>query len=399
MRYTFLNKNQELFDFNYNEKNKTIDKILKIKNKKYLPLRLANFKDKTDLLDKFYIWINNRYSKNSSWYKKVEWMYGESFINREFIIKSYGLSLSDQYWIKPTFAKEKWENVNFFQNDFKYQPFLENDLERTYDYKDIDVLYSPNITTGGELDKAWTITETKDRVLYKSSNTFLGLEPINEFIASKICEILNINHTHSEIKILSNLEKKIMVSCCKTFINENTELIHAEDIIDETLLEPKEAFENYIQKLTKEGILNTKEKIQKMIFLDLILSNNDRHKQNYGIIRDINTLKWIDIAPIYDTGRSMTTDIPSLENYKDKFKLFNKPNATRLECLELIKDLSLTSKEIDELQKIPTLYKETLKEYFEFTNLKVFKENTPKNLITFLEKNIKETLEYIKKED
>lgn len=156
------------------------------------------------MLDKFYNWLNNRYSKNSLWYKKVKWKYGESNVDREFIIKSYGLSLANQYWLKPSFRKEKWEDINFFQNSFQYQPFLINDLERIYDYKDVDVLYSPNITTGGELDKAWAIEEDGTRVLYKSSNTFLGLEPINEYIASIICNILDLPHTNSEIKILSN---------------------------------------------------------------------------------------------------------------------------------------------------------------------------------------------------
>lgn len=32
MQYTFFNKNIKLFDFNYNENNKTIDKIIEIIN-------------------------------------------------------------------------------------------------------------------------------------------------------------------------------------------------------------------------------------------------------------------------------------------------------------------------------------------------------------------------------
>lgn len=394
MRYTFMNKNQKLFDFNYNENSKTIDEIVEIWNAKYLPLKLSYFENEKDLLDKFYHWLNNRYSKNSSWYKKVQWKYGSVNVDREFIIKSYGLSLSDQYWIKPTFSKEKWEDVNFFQNDFKYQPFLENDLKRVYDYQNVDVLYSPNITTGGELDKAWAILENGERVLYKSSNTFLGLEPINEYIASKICEILLLPHANCEIKILSNLNKKCLVSVCPTFITPNTELIHAEDLIDASL-KSKEAFIEYVTKLDQLGIKNAKEKIQKMIFLDMVLSNSDRHKQNFGVIRNVETLEYVDIAPIYDTGRSMATDFPSLEQYTENFCLFNKQNATRKECLELMSGLSLTFSQIEKIKSIPNLYRETVTKYFEYTNLGAFKENTLPNLIHFLENNIKETLEYI----
>lgn len=395
MRYTFFNKNIKLFDFNYNENNKTIDKIIEIINSEYLPLKLSNYTDKKDLLDKFYNWLNNRYSKNSLWYKKVKWKYGESNVYREFIIKSYGLSLADQYWLKPSFGKEKWEDINFFQNSFQYQPFLINDLERIYDYKNVDVLYSPNITTGGELDKAWAIEEDGTRVLYKSSNTFLGLEPINEYIASIICNILDLPHTNSEIKILSNLDKKLMVSACPTFILPDTELIHAEDLINPSL-SPNEAFNSYINTLSNLGVKNAKEKIQKMIFLDCILSNQDRHKQNFGVIRNVNTLKIIDIAPIYDTGRSMATNYPSLDQYKDEFCLFNVRNARLEDCLNLLDGLSLTRKQIDNLLEIPNLYAEKLKEYIEYTNIRteLALQDTEKIKI-FFQNNIYKSLEYI----
>ena len=42
-----------------------------------------------------------------------------------------------------------------------------------------------------------------------------------------------------------------------------------------------------------------------MFILDYLMLNNDRHLNNFGIIRDVNTLKWIDVAPIFDTGNSL----------------------------------------------------------------------------------------------
>lgn len=394
MRFTFMNKNKKLFDFNYNDGNKTIDEILEVENSEYLPLKLTKYKDKNDLLDKFHLWLNRRYSKNSAWYKRVEWKYGEANVDREFIIKSYGLSLSDQYWIKPEFSSEQWKDVNFFQNDFKYQPFIDNDLERVYDYRDVDVLYSPNITTGGELDKAWAINDDGTRVLYKSSNTFLGLEPINEYIASVLCEIIKLPHADCTIKILSNLDKKIMVSTCPTFISEFTELIHAEDLIDSSL-ESEEAFQQYIRSLDELGIEKAEEKVKKMILVDMILANSDRHKQNFGVIRNVDDLRYIDVAPIYDTGRSMATDYPSMSQYRENYCLFNKENASRKECLELISGLVLTKEQVDKIRELPSIFESVVRKYFEYTNLLVMKEDTLNNLCEFLKKNIEETLSYI----
>ena len=36
-----------------------------------------------------------------------------------------------------------------------------------------------------------------------------------------------------------------------------------------------------------------------------MILNEDRHLNNFGIIRNVNTLKWIDIAPIFDNGQSL----------------------------------------------------------------------------------------------
>ena len=36
-----------------------------------------------------------------------------------------------------------------------------------------------------------------------------------------------------------------------------------------------------------------------------LIMNEDRHLNNFGVIRDVNTLKWIDVAPIFDNGQSL----------------------------------------------------------------------------------------------
>ena len=33
--------------------------------------------------------------------------------------------------------------------------------------------------------------------------------------------------------------------------------------------------------------------------------NEDRHLNNFGIVRDVNTLKWLDVAPIFDNGEAL----------------------------------------------------------------------------------------------
>ena len=48
--------------------------------------------------------------------------------------------------------------------------------------------------------------------------------------------------------------------------------------------------------------------VDQMIVADYILANEDRHLNNFGVIRDANTLKMLGFAPIYDSGSSLGYD-------------------------------------------------------------------------------------------
>ena len=55
-----------------------------------------------------------------------------------------------------------------------------------------------------------------------------------------------------------------------------------------------------------------------MFILDYIIMNEDRHLNNFGIIRDVNTLKWLDVAPIFDNGQSL-----NILDYNDEEVIIN----------------------------------------------------------------------------
>ena len=48
----------------------------------------------------------------------------------ELLDKAFGLSLSDQYWLKPYGLKVNYDNINFFDNNFDYSEFLEASLSK-----------------------------------------------------------------------------------------------------------------------------------------------------------------------------------------------------------------------------------------------------------------------------
>ena len=58
-----------------------------------------------------------------------------------------------------------------------------------------------------------------------------------------------------------------------------------------------------------------------MIVCDYIIANYDRHYRNFGAIRNVNTLEWTGIAPIFDSGSSLWATQPTTRigtTYKSK---------------------------------------------------------------------------------
>lgn len=73
----------------------------------------------------------------------------------ELLDKAFGLSLSDQYWLKPYNSNIKYDDINFFDNDFDYVEFMEASLSKNSNIiQDISSLKTPNNTTDGMLKKA-----------------------------------------------------------------------------------------------------------------------------------------------------------------------------------------------------------------------------------------------------
>ena len=163
-----------------------------------------------------------------------------------------------------------------------------------------DSLKTPNNTTDGMLKKSWIIENGK-RYLLKGGYKNDIMQPFNEVLASRICERLGFNHVTYTLDIV----KEKVVSKCECFINKDTELVTAYQIMYgiEKNQDSKD-YEEYIKILEDNGIENVREKLENMYILDFLILNEDRHLNNFGIIRDVNNLKWLDIAPIFDNGQS-----------------------------------------------------------------------------------------------
>ena len=313
MKCTLMNKFTEVLEAEYNEKLKVFTNIYKIKNIEYAPLIIFNsYKKENDITLMLTKWFKGR--GIPSWRDDLELLLAKLNITseEELLDKAFGLSLSDQYWLKESNTNILYKDINFFEHEFKYSEFTNAIFENTIDSSTKISLITPNNTTDGRLKKAWIIENNK-RYLLKSAHKNEIMQPFNEVLASMICERLNFNHVTYTIDIINNH----IVSKCVDFIDPNTEFIPAYQVL--SILDKKEnAYQEYINILTKEGIEKAREKLENMFILDYLILNEDRHLNNFGIIRDVNTLKWLDIAPIFDNGEAL-----KLIDYNDEELVIN----------------------------------------------------------------------------
>lgn len=78
-----------------------------------------------------------------------------------------------------------------------------------------------------------------------------------------------------------------------------------------------------------------------MIVVDYLLANTDRHYNNFGAIRNANTLEWIGPAPIFDSGTSLWCDTPTKLIKPVSSKMAAKPfKETQDEQLRLVSNFS-----------------------------------------------------------
>lgn len=313
MKCTLMNKEKEVLVAEYNETLKVFTDIYEVKNIDYAPLILFNNYNKDSNITLILTdWFKGR--GIPSWRDDLDLLLAKLNITSpyELLDKAFGLSLSDQYWVKQTDSSIEYKDINFFEHDFEDSDFTNATFGNGLDSSAKISLISPNNTTDGRLKKAWIIENDK-RYLLKGGYKNEVMQPFNEVLASMICERLGFDHVTYIVDIVNDR----IVSKCECFINTNTELIPAHQILHGKV-EKERAYEQYIHILEEKGIDNAREKLENMFILDYLILNEDRHLNNFGVIRDVNTLKWLDIAPIFDNGQSL-----NILDYNDEEVIIN----------------------------------------------------------------------------
>lgn len=196
----------------------------------------------------------------------------------------------------------------------------------------------------------------------KLKNKFSILEPVSEVIASEIIRKFNVEcavNTLSKMK-LPNFHEEVLVNISEDFLKDNESLMSIRSILGSTSRE--KLYDKVI-----EIIPSFKVDIDRMIVMDFLINNIDRHLRNFSVInsgRDI-----IKFAPLYDHGLCLYSDIQDFELEQDDKETWEMIDECKPFCeshykqLDLIGNVNLPKVPLKELFDIVDKYKEYLSEF------------------------------------
>ncbi len=211
-----------------------------------------------------------------------------------FIRITHAASINDSFWIKEENETATWNDISFYKNNF-------NDTVSRLAFEGLG-LYgiqmsstSPELTTDGSFRKCWK-KENGDIYLYKrgvSGAANAGLEPYCEALASEIINTADPSSVrYSVMKFHGETATK-----CRAFTGEDVGFVPLRKLVD--------------RSITMDGLLTffdslgCREKFQKMLVLDAVTFNVDRHLGNIGVLINNDTQKITGIAPNFDFNLSM----------------------------------------------------------------------------------------------
>lgn len=301
MKCILMNKNMPAVELELDDDTATILKVLKTYELDFLPVGIdakSGIPNKKELNE---WWFGRSIPASRSGIRtaleKLNIQHSE-----QLLLRCYGLSLSDQYWMKPVDSELQWKNINFFDNDFSDD--VGNILFGQPASQDIDLM-SPCNTSDGWLKKKWKIMVGKRCLIKAGSNPFMQ-EPINEVFGTRLHQRLGCKNY---VSYNMSLEDGIPYSVCENFIDTNTELVNAVSI-NRSMKKRSQysSYEHFMNACDKLGIPGMKEFIDYMLVFDYLMANTDRHFGNLGAIRNVETLEWIGPAPVFDSGTSLWHD-------------------------------------------------------------------------------------------
>lgn len=345
MTYTFMHQDLPVADLEIDDASGFIKKINRVYSTEHLPVGVLVKNGIVDRAAWNQWWADRSIPASRSGIREaLETL--EIADTKMLLMRCLGLSLSDQYWIKPADQTLTWQQVNFFDHDFSEDIgdvlFGAHGKKVEFDFR------SPDNTSDGCLKKRWKIIHG-ERCLIKGGSNPFRQQPFNEVIASELMQRLRVRHTEYSLM----WSEGVPYSICKDFITKDTDLVSAWRLMQtQKKNNSTSVYQHFINCCESTGI-DVVPSLDRMIVVDYLIANEDRHLNNFGLIRNAKTLDWVEFAPIFDSGSSLGYDKipgeiraeigivckPFKRNHEEQLKLVSSYDWIPFENLTDIKDV------------------------------------------------------------
>lgn len=260
-----------------------------------------------------------------------------------YLVRNLGLSMEDCYWLKPVNADSSWNDVSLFRNDFEdvIGSAEFSGLDAMIDFRNFDVRF-PSASTHGNVPKSWICMENGRRCLVKGPEKGNTQQIFNEVVAAYIhrkqgkfpfvdYQFYTIDYGSGQMLCVSS----------DAFTSERLEFIPAADLISSRNNRARDDYENFIDACIAGGLKRDYviRFLDYQILTDFVISNTDRSFENFGVLRNADTLRFESMAPIFDSGNSMFFDLDMTRGTLDLKNIPVHSFAANEACLlRLVKD-------------------------------------------------------------
>lgn len=287
----------------------------------------------------------------------------------QIVLSVNAATITDNFWIRENGSEKTYEQTRFHQDHLAKVALLGSSAGIVVppDHR------SPELTNIGTFEKCWHL-ENDQWWLYKRGdpeNTF------SELAVQSIGRYLNLNMavyeyvSREEIGNIFDCRAPASISTVKTF-DFTGGILNFEPAAD-LGCKKNDAVKNY--QILKKLSPTAAQEYEKMVLLDALTYNIDRHLYNFGVLRDQATGQVISLAPAYDHNLSLSM---ALMDYKQI--MADNPDLLFMNWRNLVDSQLLTMEPI----KLPPINRLTMQALLEDINVPGFPDEDKETVIEIL---------------
>lgn len=255
---------------------------LTVKNEALLPLYLKRVKNAE-------LWLETRaidsHRANSRLLKKALRLAEKDDVST--VIHVNGATITDNYWIRPIGSDLTYDDVKF-TDDYFSNLALKGNYNSFNRAANSRRSKTPELTNVGSFEKCWKLRDGRWWMYKKATHD----EIFSELFVYELGSALGMNMAVYERgdKCIKSLDftdgASLNFEPASSFMGDNEDYSDVVKALSEIC---PDAIPDYIR----------------LIFMDTICANPDRHTNNFGLLRDIDRGTFIGLAPNYDNNMAL----------------------------------------------------------------------------------------------